>query len=103
MTFVTHLGTDGTHPLTLDQLARMTTVPVLVGELPVGDREGTQLRVEVLFVLYVWCVCVGVCVGVCDEHQLLHYSKTLSAAVTIHFFVLRAKSLSFTSVRLGRH
>ncbi len=43
MTFVTHLGTDGTHPLTLDQLARMTTVPVLVGELPVGDRERTYV------------------------------------------------------------
>ncbi len=66
MTFVTHFGTDGTHPLTLDQLARMTTVPMLVGELPVGDREGTQLRVEVLFVLYVWCVCGRVCGCVCS-------------------------------------
>ena len=61
MTFVTHFGTDGTNPLTLDQLAGVTTVPMLVGELPVGDREGTQLRVEVLFVLYVWA-CVWACV-----------------------------------------
>lgn len=51
MTPVTHSGTHGTHPNTINHAAGVAVVPVLVHEFLLGEGEGAQLVAHTVFIL----------------------------------------------------
>lgn len=51
MTPVTHPGTHGTHPNTINHTAGVAVVPVLVHEFLLGEGEGAQLVAHTVFIL----------------------------------------------------